>query len=69
MDYMVDFILRSDIVGDESDQPNLTLRRDLANSLDIIKRRTHTERVTISQSLLTFSINARYITWICNLAS
>jgi hypothetical protein len=43
MDYMVDFILRSDIVGDESDQPNLTLRRDLANSLDIIKRRTHRE--------------------------
>jgi hypothetical protein len=43
MDHMVDFILRSDIVGDESDQPNLTLRRDLANALDIIRRRTHRE--------------------------
>lgn len=43
MDHMVDFILRSNIVGDESNQPNLMLRRDLAKSLDIIKRRTHRE--------------------------
>jgi hypothetical protein len=43
MDHMIDFILRSNIVGDESDQPNLTLRRDLANALDVIKRRTYRE--------------------------
>jgi hypothetical protein len=41
MDYMVDFVLRSDIIADESDRPNLTLRRDLANALDVIKWRTH----------------------------
>jgi hypothetical protein len=43
MDHMVDFILRSNIVADESDQPNLTLRRNLANALDFIKRRTYRE--------------------------
>lgn len=40
MDHMVDFVLRSNVVADESDQPNLALRRDLANALEIIKRRT-----------------------------
>jgi hypothetical protein len=43
MDYMVDYILRSNIVADESAQPNFNLRRDLANVLDIIKQRTHRE--------------------------
>lgn len=43
MDHMVDFLLRSNVVADESDQPNLALRRDLANALDIIKWRTHRE--------------------------
>lgn len=47
MDYMVDLILRSNIVADESDRLNLTLRRDLANALDIIKRRTN--RVSYDQ--------------------
>ena len=41
MDHMVDLVLRSNVVADESDRPNLALRRDLANALDIIKRRTH----------------------------
>lgn len=40
MDHMTDLILRSGIVADESDNPNLTLRRDLANALDTIKGRT-----------------------------
>jgi hypothetical protein len=43
MDHMVDFVLRSEIIADESDRPNLILRRDLANALDIIKRRTQRE--------------------------
>ena len=43
MDYMVDFVLRSEIVADESDRPNLALRRDLANALDAVKRRTQQE--------------------------
>ena len=47
MDYMVDLILRSNIVAEESDRPNLTLRRDLANALDTIKRRT--DRVSYDQ--------------------
>jgi hypothetical protein len=40
MDHMTDLVLRSDILADESDQPNLALRRDLANALDAIKQRT-----------------------------
>jgi len=40
MDYMVDCILRSGVVADESGKPNLILRRDLANALDVIKKRT-----------------------------
>lgn len=43
MDHMTDLILRSDIVADESDCPDLTLRRDLAHALDNIKRRTKRE--------------------------
>ena len=43
MDHMVDFLLRSSVIADESDEPDLALRRDLANALDIIKRRTHRE--------------------------
>lgn len=40
MDHMIDLMLRSNVVADESDHPDLSLRRDLADALDNIKRRT-----------------------------
>lgn len=40
MDHMIDLILRSNIVADESEDPDLSLRRDLAGAVDAIKRRT-----------------------------
>jgi hypothetical protein len=45
MDHMIDFILRSGIVADESQHPDLGLRRDLANGVDAIKRRTQGYRI------------------------
>ena len=43
MDHMVDFVLRNGVVADESNHSNLTVRRDLANALDSIRRRTERE--------------------------
>lgn len=40
MDYMTDLILRSDIVADESNNPDLGIRRDIAGVVDMIKQRT-----------------------------
>jgi hypothetical protein len=45
MDHMIDLMLRSGIVADESQHPDLGLRRDLANAVDAIKRRTQCHRI------------------------
>lgn len=40
MDYMTDLVLRSDVIADESNHPDLGVRRDLTGAVDAIKRRT-----------------------------
>jgi hypothetical protein len=50
MDHTIDLVLRSNIVADELDHPDLGLRRDLVGALGTIKQGTLGDNIDISKS-------------------